>query len=242
MIPEAHAFGEHAIVFSTVHPANYANDVNYFNQAENFTFVSIDPATCTHHTFGRYEEGSVYREQYFPNMTDGFIDVSSDRKKLYCVYPVDQHVYIYDAATHMLAHSFPTQSAHFDPPEGAKPGNDDIDVQLRLLQKNDRYAKVFISSDSLILLRYWEGRSEEELVTSVAKLRTSPVQQASFLELYDPSGKKLAQDIPYPSETGILMDFIDKEHILFYANRLDEEDRLEDKLFVITGKLQQKVD
>jgi len=231
------------IVFPVHHPTNFSDNLEFFKNPENFTFVRFNANTCTYTPFGAYEEGSIYRKEFFPNMIVSWIDYDKHERALYSLLPYDRVIQIYDLDSLELKKQIKLYPEFFSLPKGTKPGNNSLEIQIQLFQSNPSYTKLLLSQNGEILTRYLMPRQKEDIAPTIAQFNSSNSieKNKAYFEFYSKNGVKLCNDIEDKTEGAILLKFQKTDSILFYSNSLNAGDDLEsmEGLFLLIASLQE---
>lgn len=237
-----HAFFQspkNSVVFTAYHPSNAAMDLNYFSDTTNFLYTAYDPYTCSFTNFGAFEKGSIYREEFFPNMRSGIFDIGPKTGYVYSVLPFDRQMTIYDVqgrgelvGVHQLSpESFPKA-------KGVSPTDDGIMSQLHLIQRNARNTRLRISADEeYMLIRYKEKRPDDKVEDSLVGFNTSSYAPPHYFSLYTTDGEKVANDFIDPTEA-TLFEFSSLNELWFFQTSITNEKGLsEEGLFLLKAKI-----
>jgi len=236
--PRSIAIDDSTIVFSSVHPHNIKKNVSYFRNKENFTSTALNVFTCEFENFAPYEDESIYTKKFLPLMFSKLYAINPKNNSIVTTYPYDNNIYTYDKSNRTKYKNIKMYPDYFGLVEGAKGGDKGLDKQTYLVQKNSNNRSIEVSEDGKVLIQYTKGRSDDQIFKSLAGSNSVDYKPKRYFGVYDLlSGQKITEDILDDSENMRLVDFIDMENIIFYTNKLNNND-LEDKVHVIRASLE----
>lgn len=235
-----HAFSSNDLaIFSSYHPSSPAKDLQYFSDTTNFLYTAFNPLNCNTFNFGSYEVGSIYRDQYFPNMRTGIFDVGRMTNRLFSVLPFEKQITIYDLNKNgKLTNTIKLYPDHFPQAKGVNPGEDGMLAQIHLIQRNARHTRLRVSSDEkYILLRYKTKRPDDKIEDSLIAYNNSEYDPPYYFSIYDGSGNKLSIDFEDQTDA-TLFYFENLDEVWFFQNSIKQKNNMnKEGLYILKGKI-----
>lgn len=213
------------VAFAAINPMVEVENVNYFNNEDNFQYATLNINSCELKYGGILGQDNLYRENFYAVRMRPIL-TRLNNEFLISLMPFNDKLEFINASNFELENSVRLISENFDADYFANVNS--LEEQSKIIQLNSSYRHLLASDDGeKLLVQYKRGTedyiSPEDLMGSS---KGTKIGANKYFELYSLKNKqKMGNDILAPSN--LIPLYYQSDHLLlFYSTIHDEKEGL----------------